>query len=407
MRHIYKIFHEKSNSELNAIYQKRIDYESAVHLGLHIKPMSQPNRYELYYIPTNQLLNLVNNIHSISRDFQTTFESLPKVAQNQFINECLVEELYNTNDLEGIRSTREEIARSTKEIQLKVKSKKRFESMIKSYMALLSKEIKFPQSSEDIRMIYDEITNGEIDPKELPDGDIFRKEATFVQKKSGSGKIIHQGITPEKDIVVAMEKLLDFMNNHDDIPLMIRVAIGHYFYGYVHPFYDGNGRTSRFISSLYLSDVLGEICTLSLSRGCNTFRTKYLEAFEITNSIRSCGELNFFIECFLEIILNTLNQMNGELKEKNELLSIANHKLLKERILIEKDDLYRNIMFVLAQNHFFDSGSGLTIKELAEISGKSEVTLRKIMKELLDLSLIEKRGERPAYYHISQRYFEE
>ncbi|WP_145409043.1 Fic family protein [Paenibacillus xylanexedens] len=407
MRHIYKIYHEKSNSELNEIYYERFNYDSSVHLGLHIKPMSQPKRYELYYIPTNQLLNLIGDIHSVSNDFQKTFENLPKVAQNQFINECLVEELYNTNDLEGIRSTREEIARSTREIQLKVKSKKRFESMIKSYMSLLSNEIKLPQSPQDIRIIYDDITNGEIDQKELPDGDIFRKEATYVQKKSGSGKIIHQGMTPEKDIILAIEQLLNFMNKLTDIPLMIRVAIGHYVYGYIHPFYDGNGRTSRFISSLYLSNVLGEICTLSLSRGCNTFRNKYLEAFEITNSIRSCGEMNFFIECFLEIILSTLNQMNGELKEKNQLLNLANNKLLEEPIFKDKDDLYRNTMFVLAQNHFFDSGSGLSIKDLAEISGKSENTLRKVIKVLLELNLIEKRGERPAFYHISQRYFEE
>ncbi|WP_366520018.1 Fic family protein [Paenibacillus xylanexedens] len=63
---------------------------------------------------------------------------------------------------------------------------------------------------------------------------------------------------PEKDIVVAMGKLLNFMNNHEDIPLMIRVAISHYFYGYVHPFYDGNGRSSRFISSLISNRCSGE-----------------------------------------------------------------------------------------------------------------------------------------------------
>ncbi|PZT52172.1 Fic family protein [Paenibacillus silvae] len=406
MRHIYKIYHEKSNSELKEVYQQRFNYDSTVQLGLHIKPMSQPNKYELYYVPTNQLLNLINDIHFVSNEFQKTFEKIPQVAQNQFINECLVEELFNTNDLEGIRSSREEIARSTREIQLKVNTKKRFESMIKSYMGLLSNEIKFPRTPEDIRKIYDNITNGEIDQKELPDGDIFRKETTFVQKKSGSGKIIHQGITPEKDVITAIEQLINFMNNQKEIPLIIRVAIGHYFYGYIHPFYDGNGRTSRFISSLYLSDVLGEICTLSLSRGCNTYRNKYLEAFEITNSIRSCGEMNYFIECFLEIILSTLNQMHGELKEKNQLLNLANDKLLEEPLLKEKDLLFRNTMFVLAQNLFFDSGNGLTIKDLAEISGKSELTMRKITSKLLELALIEKRGERPAYYHIRSKYFE-
>ncbi|WP_218843445.1 Fic family protein [Paenibacillus sp. RU5M] len=368
--------------------------------------MNQPNEYELYYVPTNHLLTLVNNIHLISREFQKTFEQLPTVAQQQFINECLVEELYNTNDLEGVRSSREEIARSTKEIQLKRKSKNRFDSMIKSYLALLNNEMKYPGSPQDIRQIYDEITNGEIDSSELPDGEIFREEATYIYKKSGSGKIIHQGMTPEKEVYRAIEQLLNFMNTHDEIPLMIRVAVGHYFFGYIHPFYDGNGRSSRFISSLYLIEVLGEIGTLSLSRGCNTYRNKYLETFEITNSIKSRGEMNCFIESFLEIILETLSKMSGELKEKIELLKITENKLSKDYRLKDKDSIYRHIMFILAQNHFFVTENGLTIKELAEILNKSEMTIRKTIKELLQVSLIDKNGEKPAYYSISRKYFE-
>ncbi|UPK43767.1 Fic family protein [Paenibacillus pabuli] len=406
MRYIHKIYHEKSASEFNTTYQQRFNYESTVHMGLKIKPMSQPNEYELYYVPTNRLLTLVNNIHLISREFQKTFEQLPTVAQQQFINECLVEELYNTNDLEGVRSSREEIARSTKEIQLKRKSKNRFDSMIKSYLALLNNEMKYPSSPQDIRQIYDEITNGEIDSNELPDGEIFREEATYIYKKSGSGKIIHQGMTPEKEVYRAIEQLLNFMNTHDEIPLMIRVAVGHYFFGYIHPFYDGNGRSSRFISSLYLIEVLGEIGTLSLSRGCNTYRNKYLETFEITNSIKSRGEMNCFIESFLEIILETLSKMSGELKEKIELLKITENKLSKDYRLKDKDATYRHIMFILAQNHFFVTENGLTIKELAEILNKSEMTIRKTIKELLQVSLIDKNGEKPAYYSISRKYFE-
>lgn len=406
MRYIHKIYHEKSASEFNTTYQQRFNYESTVRMRLKIKPMNQPNEYELYYVPTNHLLTLVNNIHLISREFQKTFEQLPTVAQQQFINECLVEELYNTNDLEGVRSSREEIARSTKEIQLKRKSKNRFDSMIKSYLALLNNEMKYPGSPQDIRQIYDEITNGEIDSSELPDGEIFREEATYIYKKSGSGKIIHQGMTPEKEVYRAIEQLLNFMNTHDEIPLMIRVAVGHYFFGYIHPFYDGNGRSSRFISSLYLIEVLGEIGTLSLSRGCNTYRNKYLETFEIINSIKSRGEMNYFIESFLEIILETLSKMSGELKEKIELLKITENKLSKDYRLKDKDSIYRHIMFTLAQNHFFVTENGLTIKELAEILNKSEMTIRKTIKELLQVSLIDKNGEKPAYYSISRKYFE-
>lgn len=146
--------------------------------------------------------------------------------------------------------------------------------------------------------------------------------------------------------------------------------------------------------------------TLSLSRGCNIYKHKYLEAFEIANSIRSRGEMNHFIECFLKIMIDTLEQMNIELKEKRELLLMAADKLREDIRLQKLTESHRDMMFTLAQNHFFDSHAGLTIKELTDIFGKSPATIRKMIKDLLEVSLIEQRGERPAYFYIQAKYFE-
>ena len=41
--------------------------------------------------------------------------------------------------------------------------------------------------------------------------------------------------------------------NGDNINSIIRISIFHYLYSYVHPFYDGNGRINRLISSYYIS----------------------------------------------------------------------------------------------------------------------------------------------------------
>lgn len=407
MRYLHKIFYESSASKFNRAYEERFNFPSTIRLGIYIKPMDQANIYELYYVPTNKMISLITELYTISMDFGTTFKNLPKVAQKQFIIECISEELYNTNELEGIRSSKEEIVRSTKDILFNRKSKKRFESMIKSYFRLLD-DFEYPKTPKDIRTIYDDITQGEIDPQELPDGEIFRKDVTYILKKSGSGKVIHQGITPELEINKLMGKLLEFMNSDDlQVPNIIKVAIGHYYFGYIHPFYDGNGRTSRFISSLYLSKDLGNISTLSLSRGCNKYKTKYLEAFEISNSIRSRGEMNSFIEVFLEILIEALKQMNAELKEKSQLLNMAFKKINSDSILGNVPQGHRDLMFVLAQNHFFDSSSGLTAGELSGIFEKSAATIRKIVKDLLELSLVEQRGERPAYFCVRRKYFEE
>lgn len=407
MRNLHKIYHEQSDSQFNNYYEKRFSYESTCVLNLQIKPIYQPKSYQLYYVPTNDIISKISKAYKISNYLENFFENLPKIAKNQFVYECIVEELFNTNELEGVKSSKEEIARSVKDIKLNKKTKVRFNSMIKSYFKIIYEDIKLPSKPDDIRLIYDEITKGEIEENELPDGAIFRKAPTYVLKKSGTGKVIHQGVTPENKIVEDINGLIALLNTEDKIPDLIRVAIGHYYFGYIHPFYDGNGRTSRFISSVYLSKYLGQVSAFSLSRGCNKYRNKYLEAFEVTNSLKGRGELNYFIDIFLDIIIKTLEEMAAELKEKAELLNLAYTKIYSEELLTNMSDSYRDVMFILAQKLFFDNSRGMTIKELSREMECTDATTRKKVKELMDLALIDQFGTKPAYFEIKEGYFEE
>lgn len=404
MKYMYKLFRMLDHDQFEERYEERINMETTIKLDLHIKPMKQSNTFELYYVPTNNMIKQMEKIYTISGLLNTLFKQLQPIAKDQYIKECLTEELYNTNELEGVQSTKQEIVRSIRDIELNEKENVRFSSMIQSYMKLLNHKRKIPTKPQDIRNIYDEITEGEIKKEDLPDGEIFRKEIVKVYKKSGSGKVIHRGIVPEENIVSEINNLLMMKNKTNEIPLLVKIAVGHYYFGYIHPFYDGNGRTTRYISSLYLAETLGEIPALALSRGCNKYKTKYLEAFEYSNSLMNRGEMNVFIETFFSIFLEMLTEMHGELKEKVELVKLAIDKIKKEPNISEKK--YSQFMFVLAQNNFFGNNKGLTVKELTRVLNLSEHTVRKIARELMALSLIKQRGNRPVYYYIEDAYFE-
>src|SRR5699024_8815756 len=163
MKSMYKIFREHDHSHFKSIYSNRISFESTVKLGLTIRPIDQPHTYELYYIPTNEMIEKVSLIHVISSELNQVFDTLPDIAKDQFIFERIVNELYNTNELEGVKSTKAEIASSVKEIRKDGNSNKRFHSMIKSYQSLINGDIQLPTVPKDIRVTYDEITEGEID----------------------------------------------------------------------------------------------------------------------------------------------------------------------------------------------------------------------------------------------------
>ncbi len=405
MQYFHKMFYSISSTEdRKNVAKKRYNYESTIKTGLKIKPIDQPNIFELFYIPTNETMNLIQQIMIYDKELDTKFHLLPRVALAKFLVETITEELYSTNELEGVKSSRKEIAKSTKSIMLNKASKNsRLHSLINSYVELDSHS-PLPDTPEDYRKIYDNITQGEIKDAELPDGEIFRKDINYVFNKRE--KEIHRGVYPEETIIQKITDLIHFMSkDNDELNYLLRIAVGHYYFGYIHPFYDGNGRTSRFISSSYLVKDFSLMTALSLARGCNINRNQYIEAFDKTNKIISSGELNFFVDEFLRTIIAGQKDLLIGLNEKIELLDIAYQKI-KNDCRIESDDEF-NMMFVFLQDYYFNlEGDGITVKDSVEILNKSATTVRKKLKILEEKGLIEKIKSSPLIYTLPNNYLE-
>ncbi len=55
-----------------------------------------------------------------------------------------------------------------------------------------------------------------------------------------------------KDVVPLMADLVYWINSNSDLPCPIRASIAHYQFATIHPYYDGNGRTARLLTTLIL-----------------------------------------------------------------------------------------------------------------------------------------------------------
>ncbi|WP_132995003.1 Fic family protein [Sporanaerobacter acetigenes] len=405
MDYFYKMYYNIGSIEdRNKIAINRYNYDSAIKTGLKIKPIDQPKIFELFYVPTNNTINLIEKVMSYDKELDEKFDILPGVAKKKFMIEIIADELYSTNELEGVKSSRKEIAESTKFIMSNKKPKnKRFHSMIASYLELINENLEHPKSGGDYRKIYDNITSREIKEGEIPDGKIFRKDINYVYK---NGKQIHRGVYPESSIIEKIEDLIKFMNKKDDeLNYLLRIAIGHYYFGYIHPFYDGNGRTGRFISSLYLREKFSLMTTLSLSRGCNINRTEYLRIFDVTNKIVSSGELNYFVDKFLETIIAGQEDLLTRLNEKIYLLDMAYEKIQNDENIETEEEL--DVMFVLIQDHYFSLDSkGMTVKDMVEVLQNSTVTVRKKLKAMEGKGLIKRIKSNPLVYILPDEYLE-
>ncbi|WP_231469386.1 Fic family protein [Staphylococcus sp. TE8] len=399
---MYKYFYKFPKDHENE-YQKRLESPNLEVLDLKIKPYKLNEYFNLYYVPTSEIINLVSSIEKNNSNFTNLLNTLPNVATESLHRDIIVNELYSTNQIEGIKSNKQEIVRSMREFKANPKKDIRFKNMLNSYFGILHGKNNLPEVPKDIKTIYEMIADEEVDPKNKPDGELFRNNSVSVV--TSTNKVIHEGITPHSKIVNHMQSLLNFLNMPNRIIPIIKIAISHYYFGYIHPFYDGNGRTSRFMNSLYLSKEYDELTAISLSSMIENNKKTYYDMFDKTNSVINKGELNYFINNFLSFIKEGQENLIEDLEIKKTQLDYANKKINGDSKLTTLSEKHKIIMFILAQIQYFSLEDYITVQELSKYLNTTSQTTRKLLNDLIFVNIVEKIGERPVMYKAIEAYF--
>lgn len=277
----------KNNINYKELYNERFNMPNTIHFPI----MINDNPSFLYL--NEEVLSLIEGIQTLS----------DKVTRAN----PLIEEIIATNAIEGIVVNKEEVIDLLNTNQ--PKEYKRLYGLVNKYRDILLKDKEFVPITDSLKLreVYNDILIQDIeksDQHNIPDGLIFRRDIVNIVS---STKTIHKGIYPESKVIEAVDSALKILNDNK-LPCILRVAIFHYFLGYIHPFYDGNGRISRYISSYYLSQTLDPIVALRLSIACKNRQKDYYEAFKITNNARNLGDITYFAIMFLDIFKDDLEK---------------------------------------------------------------------------------------------------
>ena len=395
-----KYFYQHTQEEYETEYIRRLEAPFTVHFNIPIHQYNRKNAYPAFLCYTGEILRLVEKFYKTYEQFLYTVNTVPPVVLYQFTRLSIVEEVKSTNDIEGVRSTKKEIREI---IEKKGTHYYRLQSVVHQYLELLGEEeIKF-DTCHDIRNFYDDFTHQEItreNPQNRLDGSLFRKEP--VQIEAATGKTIHQGLYPESRIIEALDQALRILHS-EEYPLLIRLALFHYFFVYIHPFYDGNGRTDRFITSYFLSRQFHRLLAVRLSIYIKRNQSRYYHMLEEADSERNRGDMTPFVMGFLEILIGSTEDTIGVLSRKNEQMRKYESRIDAFQL---QDKLLKEIYITLLQAALF-YGEGISMADLMKVTGKNRGTIQKRIDEIPGNHLIVTKAGKTNYYKLNLMLFKE
>ncbi len=169
----------------------------------------------------------------------------------------------------------------------------------------------------------------------------FRKQSGTVLKNPTTGEI--KLIPPQQpeDIVDLMSNLTEYINDDslEDFDPLVKMAIVHYQFESIHPFYDGNGRTGRIINILYLVlHQLLDMPILYLSRYIIKNKADY---YKLLNDVSFNNGLNewvlFLLKGIQEISIETIQIIKDieKLMSETKKTIKENHPKMYSKDLLE------------------------------------------------------------------------
>ena len=175
-----------------------------------------------------------------------------------------------------------------------------------------------------------------------------------------------------------VDDLLDWLNNSaDEMYPVIIAGILHYELVRIHPFVDGNGRTSRLMATLILSVHKFNINNyFTLDEYYNQDRQAYVDAL---HSADKNHDLTNWLEYFCGGVLSSIN------KVKSEVLKLA-------KITSKYDNTIQLTPNEISVLTLLEEKGHIQNKDIQEMLNITPQASYKIIKKLKDKELIESRG---------------
>jgi len=219
------------------------------------KPLPYSNELE-----TKLVLKKLAGAHRALAELKGVALTIPR--QDILINSLVLQEAKDSSEVENIVTTHDELYKSSLGLDNLVspaaKEVQNYIAAIKRGFAIVSKQKLL--TTNHIIEIQEILEKNKAGLRKVPGTNL---------KIQQTGEVVYQPPQSAEEIQFLMSNLEIFINDNDltDLDPLVKMAVIHFQFESIHPFYDGNGRSGRIINILYLVlQELLEIPILYLSR---------------------------------------------------------------------------------------------------------------------------------------------
>lgn len=347
------------------------------------KVTSLPLEFDL---ETRAVLKSLPSAHAALAELKGIASTIPN--QTILINTLGLQEAKDSSAIENIITTHDDLYKSelnldsfkslnAKEVQNYISAtKKGFELISKS--GLLTNKI--------ILKVQEELEGNNAG---------FRKLPGTALKSSETGEVIYTPPQDPEEIRNLMTNLEEFINDRSicDFDPLVKMAIIHYQFESIHPFYDGNGRTGRIINILYLiHENLQNLPILYLSKYIIKNKSDYYRLLQCVRDENNWEDWLLFMIKGIELTSRETIDLILQIRE----LMMQYKNILRGKYKFYSQDLLNNLF-----KHPYTK-----IEFIQRDLNVSRITAANYLNQLANDKLLTKKKLGTGNYYINDLLFE-
>lgn len=339
-------------------------------------------------VETINILRQTNKSTAALAELKGIAKTIPNQAM--LINAIVIQEAKDSSGIENIITTQDELykALTVNKTRISAETKE-----VVNYRKAIFYGFGFVKEQGFLRV--NDIVS--IQQKLVDNTAGIRSTPGTVLKNDKTGKVIY---TPPQDKAEILDLLSDFINhfnqNDEELSPLINLAILHYQFESIHPFYDGNGRTGRILNILYL--ILNDLIDVPILYLSSYIIENKPEYYRLLNQTNRTGNWEDWIMFMLKAVENTsrntlekISNIKNQLDKTIVKVQVVSPKIYKKELVeLLFEQPYSKIEFVVNKLNVERKAASRYLRELERIGivesqkvGRETLYINKDLIEIL------------------------